>query len=242
MKRLLDLFSGAGGCTRGYQMAGFYTVGVDKVFQPRYVGDYFIQADVMEWLPVAIETGYIDGFDVIHASPPCLLDNEMSRGRWQKKRLEHPDLIGPVRDLLIKTGKPYVIENVAGARHKFDSHLMLCGTMFGLETSHGNHLERHRYFEVFPHFLIMQRPCSHGRGSPIGVHGGGQHPKRRRLPAIGVYGNSGGSSSPAGTSFFGVDARREAMGIDWMTNDELSQAIPPKFTEYIGRKLLEAIE
>jgi hypothetical protein len=31
------------------------------------------------------------------------------------------------------------------------------------------------------------------------------------------------------------------MGIDWMTRDELAQAIPPAYTEFIGTQLLNVI-
>jgi DNA (cytosine-5)-methyltransferase 1 len=31
------------------------------------------------------------------------------------------------------------------------------------------------------------------------------------------------------------------MGIDWMNNAELSQAIPPAYTEYIGQFLMQEV-
>jgi DNA (cytosine-5)-methyltransferase 1 len=239
--KLLDLYSGAGGAAMGYHLAGFTDItGVDMVDQPRYPFN-FIQADALEYLHIAIDTGEIEEYDLIHASPPCKLDNVMSRGRWKEKRLKHADLIEPTIELLKETGKPYVVENVSGARHKFASHLMLCGTMFGLQTVQGNQLWRHRYFEIYPHILVLQPPCNHNTGSPIGVHGGGQHPNRRIRP-VGVYGSTGGSSDRDDKSFFGIEARREVMEISWMTNKELTQAIPPAYTRFISEQLIKHLE
>lgn len=229
---LLDLFCKAGGASMGYYRAGFDVVGIDIERQKNYPFG-FIQADVMEWLPAAIASGEIELFDVIAASPPCLFDNGLSRGRWKEKRLKHPDLIRPVRALLQKSGRPYVIENVAGARHKYDSHLMLCGTMFDLKSEFGNQLQRHRYFEIFPHILILQPPCQHNKLSTIGVYGGGQHPARRT--------RANGSAQEQVDDDFGVSQRRIAMGINWMPGSELNQAIPPAYTEFIGRKMRELL-
>jgi DNA (cytosine-5)-methyltransferase 1 len=162
----------------------------------------------------------------------------MRRGRWQDR--EHADLLAPTRDLLIAIGKPYVIENVIGA--KLINPILLCGTMFGLQTRAGAQLRRHRLFELsWPLGCLLpahyHKPCV----SVIGVYGGGQHPQRRRVPVtIGVYGHAGGSSSRdyLDCKCFTTQARREAMGIDWMTGDELSQAIPPAYTEFVGRQLV----
>ena len=235
--KLLDLFCGAGGAAMGYYEAGFTEiVGVDLAPQPHYPFP-FIQTDALQYIA---EHGH--EFDAIHASPPCQLYSAMRRGRW-KDRL-HPDLIAPTRELLIASGKPYVIENVEGARNKMISPIKLCGTIFGLKTRAGAQLRRHRYFE-YSFSMIFTPPCSHLRGaSVIGVYGGGQHPQRRRIPAtIGVYGHSSGSSKQDYLDFscFTVQDRREAMGIDWMTGDELSQAIPPAYTRYVGKHLLGSI-
>jgi DNA (cytosine-5)-methyltransferase 1 len=227
MPRLLDLFCGAGGCGMGYHRAGFDVVGVDLKNQKRYPFE-FHQGDAVAFLA---EHGH--EFDAIHASPPCQKFSAMTK-RWGRQD-EHPDLVGPIRELLKSLGKPYVIENVVGS--PLIDPLMLCGTMFGLQTSEGSQLRRHRLFESNC-VLLSPGSCQHNDGSAIGVYGGGQHPNRRRPATIGIWGNSGGSSKRDGLDHYGVDARKEAMGIDWMTGPELSQAIPPAYTEFIGRQLM----
>lgn len=229
--KLLDLFCGAGGAAMGYRRAGFTDItGVDIIPQKRYPFK-FIQADAM--------TFPLEGYDLIHASPPCQLFSVMRRGRWQNR--DHPDLLGPMRDRLLKTGIPYVIENVEGARKHMIQPVRLCGTMFGLQTKAGSQLRRHRCFECS--FTVGLTPmCQHAKNaSVIGVYGGGQHPQRRRIPAtIGVYWNSGGSSKRDDLDFscFTTEDRRSAMGIYWMTGKELSQAIPPAYTEWLGRQFI----
>jgi DNA (cytosine-5)-methyltransferase 1 len=228
--RLLDAFCGAGGATRGYQLAGFHVTGVDIKPQPRYVGEAFHQADALEFIG---EHGH--EFDVIHASPPCQAFTALN-SMWNSR--EHPDLLTPCRELLRSIGCPYVIENVPGA--PMNDYLILCGTMFGLGTGDAE-LRRHRHFETNP--AIYFRPmCNHG-GRVIGVYGGHGRDRRRIRPAtVGVYGSAGGRSVRDGTQQFSTDERREAMGIDWMSGAELSQAIPPAYTEYIGKQLRAALE
>lgn len=214
---LLDLFSGAGGCTKGYQMAGFKVRGVDNRQQPRYVGNHFIQADALEYLEGLIASGEIEEFDAIHASPPCQAYS-ITRNNGRVK--ESPELIEPVREILRRTGIPYVIENVAGAPLEWP--VMLCGASFGLRTGVFD-LPRHRYFES--NIRLFALPCSHRRGFTIGVYGGGTNAWHRMKWGRCV----------------GVKECREAMAIDWMNRQELNQAIPPAYTEFIGHQLLHAI-
>ena len=234
--RLLDLFCGAGGAGTGYYRTGFDVVGVDIAKQAHYPFE-FHQADALEYLA---EHGY--EYDAIHASPPCQRYSAMTNGRWQDRVNDHPDLIAPTRELLIASGKPYVIENVGGARRLLVNPVILCGTMFGLQTKHGSQLRRHRYFETDA-LVWNTLTCQHNDTSAIGVYGGGQNPARRRiLSTIGVYGNAGGSSERDGLILFGTQDRRDAMGIDWMTGKELTQAIPPVYCEFIGKYLMKELE
>lgn len=226
--RILDLCCKAGGAAMGYHRAGFEVVGVDIEPQPRYPFE-FHQADAITFLRL-----HHSEFDCFHASPPCQKFSAMTK-RWKGRSEEHEDLVGVTREHFKLIGKPYVIENVPGA--PLIDPIMLCGTMFKLETAQGNQLRRHRLFEM-PWFSGLVPNCAHNTASAVGVHGGGQHPNRRRT--IGVYGNAGGSSKRDGVSFFGIEARKEVMGIDWMTGSELNQAIPPAYTEWVGRRLMEA--
>jgi DNA (cytosine-5)-methyltransferase 1 len=134
--RLLDLFCGDGGATKGYQNAGFYVVGVDIRPMPRYCGDEFYQADAIEFLEK-----HGREYDAIHASPVCKAFTSL-QAIWKN---DHPDYITPIRPMLKDTGKPFVIENVKGA--PLVNAFMLCGTMFGLR------LFRHRLFET--NFFVM---------------------------------------------------------------------------------------
>jgi DNA (cytosine-5)-methyltransferase 1 len=231
--RLLDLFCGAGGAAMGYHRAGFDVVGVDLAHQPRFPFE-FHQADAL--------TFPLDGFDAIHASPPCQAWSTMRRGLWKDR--EHPELIEPIRARLLAAGVPYVIENVANARRLLVNPVFLCGTMFGLGTSDGNQLRRHRYFEC-SFGLALAPPCVHNGYSAGPVYGGGQngdyHTPRRKPKTVGVWGHAGGSSNRDNVAQFDTAARREAMGIDWMTGKELSESIPPAYTEWIGRALLAAL-
>jgi DNA (cytosine-5)-methyltransferase 1 len=229
--RLLDLFCGAGGAAMGYHRAGFDVVGVDIRPQPRYPFE-FHQGDAMTW-PLD------EGCDAIHASPPCQAYSPM---RNMPTAREHPELLDPVRARLVAWGGPSVIENVEGA--PMVDYITLCGSAFALGVQDAE-LRRHRRFEIRPEWPLMIPPCAHGlRFSTIGVYGhSGGYSKRIRAKVIGVYGEHGRDrrrtrQEPQG---FPTEARREAMGIDWMTGEELTQAIPPAYTEWIGQHLIAAL-
>jgi DNA (cytosine-5)-methyltransferase 1 len=158
--RLLDAFCGPGGCSVGYALAGFDVTGVDCALQPRYPFA-FVRADAMEYIA---EHGH--EYDVIHASPPC--QAYCAATAWRGDRSRHPDLIGPVRELLRATGKPYVIENVQEARRRLHFPILLCGSMFGLR------VQRHRYFEAPSLPLTLTPDCRHRPDDYSFDHGGKQ--------------------------------------------------------------------
>lgn len=224
--RALDLFCCAGGAGMGLHRAGFDVVGVDIKAQPRYPFE-FHQGDALAF-PV-------DGFDFIWASPPCQAHTAMKTMHNAKA---HLDLIPETRAKLIASGIPYVIENVMGA--PLIDPFTLCGTMFGLGVEDAD-LQRHRGFE--PSFDIGLLPqCNHGGRATIGLYGG--HVRNRKRRTIGIYGEGARDSRrkfDKGVSDFTAAQGREAMGIDWMTLAELSQAIPPAYSEFIGRAALDHI-
>ena len=238
-KRLaLDLFCGAGGVSMGLHRAGFEVIGVDINPQKNYPFR-FVQADALS------PPFDLSRFDFIWASPPCQAHTAL---KTMYNAKAHFDLIPATRAMLTASGKPWCIENVPGAA-TLNPHVMLCGTMFGLGTGDAE-LRRHRLFEMSFPMLIMTPRCSHyERGRVVGVYGGHGRDRRRMRPAtVGVYGDGNRRDyrrNPAGpvrdgTQQFSAAERAEAMGINWMTGNELSQAIPPAYSEFIGRRFLDA--
>lgn len=215
--KLLDLFCGAGGCSVGYYRAGFDVVGVDINPQPRYPFT-FIQGDALEYCR---EHGH--EFDVIHASPPC---QAYSVANNIHGRTDHPDLIDETRAALIAAGKPYVIENVPGS--PLVNPAQICGLSLGLN------VKRHRLFES--NLMILGTPCGKHTGDWLLVFG---HTVLERGHVVGVAKGGGPVIRRKHTT---TERGRDAMGIPWMTRDELSQAIPPAYTEFIGRQLFQALD
>lgn len=201
VRRILDLYCKAGGASMGLHRAfpDAEIVGVDIEPQPRYPFT-FIRHDAM--------TFNLDGFDFIWSSPPCQRYSNMTR-RWKGRNRNHPDLIAPTRDRLIRSGKTYVIENVIGS--PLIDPVLLCGSMFGLK------VRRHRLFET-SFFILRPMKCNHRIAGRV----------------VGVYGHAGGRSHRDGISFQGTNGWRDAMGIDWMTGNELAEAIPPAYSEWVG--------
>lgn len=216
--KALDLFCGAGGATRGLMDAGCHVTGVDLMPQPRYCGDEFVRFDALAFLrSVRANKGV---YDFIWASPPCQKHTAL---KTMHNALPHIDLIAPTRELLKATGLPYVIENVVGA--PLVNPVCLCGSMFGLTTPCGAELRRHRIFEAS--FPISAPACAHRADADvIGIYGG--HYRNRRRAA--------GRNREAPD--FTADDGRSAMGIDWMTGSELSQAIPPAYSHFIAMQWL----
>lgn len=217
--RLLDLFCGAGGAAMGYHRVGFEVVGVDLVPQPHYPFT-FIQGDALRFLERALSHPMGDeaDFEAIHASPPC---QAYSHGavRFRNEGKEYPDLLAATRDLLERTGLPWVIENVPGAPMRAD--FKICGCQVGLDE-----LRRVRWFETSWGGFALTHPCGHDAAKPVVSVTGHGNPTWTRERFKTVYGRT-----PKITDY------RRAMGIDWMNRDELSQAIPPAYTELVGRQL-----
>lgn len=190
----------------GYHRAGFDVVGVDINPQPHYPFE-FHQGDAMTWP--------LDGFDAIHASPPC---QAYSITKSLRKR-EHPELVAATRERLIAAGVPWVIENVVGAPLR--NPVVLCGSMFALR------VYRHRLFECEPPIYFPPFGCNHTFPMPASK---GQYHTLEKGEYITAVGHN-----------FSAASGRIAMQIDWMTRDEMAQAIPPAYTEFIGSQLLASM-
>lgn len=201
--RILDAYCCQGGAGEGYRLAGFDVTGVDIDPQPRNP-HLFIQSDAINYIR---KHGH--EFDAIHCSPPCQHDSACQRIQGR----DHADLIEPTRDALLELGKPYVIENVGGARAKLRSPVELCGSMFGLETY------RHRYFETSWPLIAPFHPPHVARQTKMG-----------RPVQPGEFGQFVGN-------FSGVDLARRVMDMPWANRDGLREAIPPSYTKYIGDHL-----
>ena len=213
---LLDLFCGAGGAARGYMDAGFYVVGVDIEPQPNYCGDEFYQADALDFL---VANGR--QFDARHASPPCQASCALIKGNQRATAGNHTNLIPETRALLAYFDGPSVIENVQGSDLRRD--LTLCGEMFGLGVI------RHRYFECS--FPVHQPAHKPHRGRVRGWRHGQYHDG----PYVAVYGDGGAKGT--------VAEWQQAMGIDWTdVRKEIAEAIPPAYSAFVGRQLMQAIE
>ena len=216
--RLLDLFCGAGGAAMGYYRAGFEVVGVDIKPQKHYPFE-FHQADAL--------TYPLEGFDAYHASPPCQrwtgLQDVTKKHTGKDVGLNHPDYIVPIRERFEAIGRPYVIENVTKCK-PLRTMIILCGASLGLRN-----IQRHRHFES--NVMMFQPKCSHTKESQI----------------FGVYGALDGrvvfkrKEYRATYAAKGIEHARQLLAIDWMDDGEIQQAIPPCYTEYIGKYLMQAV-
>jgi DNA (cytosine-5)-methyltransferase 1 len=210
----------------GYHRAGFEVVGVDVAPQPRYPFE-FVQADALGYL--ASRTWLeLQQYDALHASPPCQafsVGGNMWAGRLAPQKERHPDYLAATRDALEATGLPWVIENVPGAPLR--NAVTVCGYALGLG------VKRHRLFES--NRMLLVPPChSSHRGEWVSVFGGGALTRGK------VVAKSKGGANVTDRSHVRHAAASVAMGIGWMTRDELSQAIPPAYTELVGSQMLPA--
>lgn len=215
--RVLDLFCCQGGATRGYQLAGFCVSGVDVDPQPRYIGEGFYQADAVRF--VWNNLAWIrKNFALVSGSPPCQAWTaaQVIRGR------EHPELIVPTREAMRATGLPYVIENVGGAADELVDPVMLCGVDFGLQTA------RHRFFETGGFTFEALSPPHSERDHDV------RNTKMGRPFEPGKLRHYVGN-------FSGVQLARDDMRMQWANRDGLREAVPPAYTEHIGRALLASL-
>ncbi len=220
---LLDLFCGAGGAAVGYSRAGFEVIGVDVRPQPNYPFA-FDQSDAVDTLKHVLVNGSYGSvkIDAIHASPPC---QRYSSSTANKDK--HPDLVPEVQYLLrliyLRWGIPYVIENVE--RSPLFMPYRLCGSGLGLG------VRRHRLFET-SFDMDLPDTCDHKQqGTPVGVYGDHADTKEYRRP----------DGTRRGSKARSLEEAQEAMGIDWMDWNELTEAIPPAYTHVVGTHLMREL-
>ncbi|QUC62985.1 DNA methylase [Streptomyces sp. A2-16] len=210
--RVLDTYCCIGGATAGYRLAlpGCHVTGVDIQAQPDYCGDVFHQGDAIEYI-----RAHGHEYDFIHASPPCQGEGAPTKGTNRARNAAigrtYPRLIAPTRAALRATGRPFVMENVAGSEVRKD--LRLCGEMFGLAVL------MHRYFELGGWTTAQPAHPKHR-----GYVRGWRHGIYREGPYVGKA---------------TADEIRAAKRIDWSTDHlHLREALPPAYTEHIGRAFL----
>lgn len=228
--KLLDLYCGGGGAGMGYHRAGFEVVGVDINPQPNYPFT-FIQADALEYV-----AAHGHEYDAIHASPPCQ-QYSISTSFAKQKGATYSDLVTPTRELLDVTGKPYIIENVPGAPIRPD--ITLVGYIFGLKVI------RRRLFEL--NFFCLQPIIPPKKGSVyagdfVSVFGSGSWKPSNWSRKSQLKNGISTQILPAWRKKTIRETWAYAMGIDWhLTTKELSQSIPPAYTEFIGSELMRQL-
>lgn len=221
--RVLFLCSGAGGGDMGLHMAGFDVTGSDIEHHP----DYPFEMIVEDCLTISLE-----GYDAYAASPPC---QGYSRFRHRQDASGWPLLLGPIRERLAATGKPFFMENVEDAAWDMRDPIRLCGSAFGLR------IRRHRLFEA--NFPILGVPgCEHvwqDSHKPYQLYVGKSRTGGLGYRRSGIQQVYGGNHNVGGRSLF---YKSVAMGIDWMKEEDLNEAIPPAYTRFVGRSLMHAVQ
>jgi len=223
--KALDLFCGAGGSAMGLHNAGFEVIGIDINPELNYPFPWIV-ADAMpilkrmaaEGVSVLHEYGLDpEGIELIWASPPCQSFSAYRRKDPKRVGAEAKNLIARTRRYLDRIGLPYIIENVEAAPLK--NAIKLCGSSFGLD------VRRHRLFECS--FPVEAPPCDHALHVKRGKRfpGATNRPTGRYTCEVGVY-------------RIPLEVQQKAMGIDWMTLPELSQAIPPAYSEHLADEFL----
>jgi DNA (cytosine-5)-methyltransferase 1 len=238
--RCLDLFCCLGGASMGYHRAGFDVVGIDLFGDGYTQKRYPFQSIKMDWLE-ALER-YGESADFIHASPPCQRYSITNASR----RHDYPDLVGPVREALNALGKPWVMENVLRAP-LLDPKIELCGCMFNLTAIDTDgtklHLWRPRQFESN---VVLEQPRPGRRimrYSTIAAHSEEYHDYAW---VAGSYGGARRNRLEARNERKGgyvpsKAVQQQLMGIDWMPEKAMHQALPPVYTEFVGRQILAGL-
>jgi hypothetical protein len=244
----LDLYGRMGGAAKGYQRAGFYVISIDKDPQPGNPADEFIQDDALDVLRVLVQRGclWAPGLGqffrpvLVHTSPPCQAKNTATASnRARGIKDDHPDLVVPTRELLEKTGLPYVIEQPAASlKGTIRRDVTLCMDMFKGKLP-PPWVQKHRSFELGNWDLGGFRPIHSKHKGYVRGHRHGVVRTGPGAPYVAGYGKGGGKATAA--------ELRHAMGIDWMTGRsteeenrfDLCEAIPPAYTEWLGRQFLE---
>lgn len=218
--RLLDLFCGAGGAAMGYHRAGFEVVGVDINPQPHYPFE-FHQGDALTWP--------LQGFDAIHASPPCQFFTQM-RASWRARGVDdgYRDLLTPMLARLRGIDAPWVVENVVGAGRHMQTTVRLHGGMFGLR------VHRPRLFESN---ILILAPTAPLVREPIGVYDKGPRGTTHHRTRLNGNGKGRSEMRIART----LEEAQDAMGMDWADWHGTKEAIPPAYTLHIGMQLMAAL-
>lgn len=227
--KLLDLFSCAGGAAMGYSRAGFDVYCVDKDPQPNnpfplHQGDALaVMARLLlgDSVPFTHRDGRVEllalrDMAAVHASPPCQLFTAYRR-RGGGVGDSYLNLIPETRSFVLTAGLPYVIENVEQARRELHQPARYCGSSFGLD------VRRHRLFES--NMTLTPPPCDHSWQTPRFTPASNRTNLRRTVE-VGVW-------------RIPLAVQQKAMGMEWTTLRELSEAIPPAYAEHIGRQLID---
>lgn len=157
----------------------------------------------------------LDGFAAIHASPPC--EAYTHARRLHAEGPDYPDLLGPTRDRLSALNVPWVLENVPGSPIR--AQLLLCGTMFELI------VHRHRYFELNWSAPLAPFQCTKTqvrKGEAISYFGGKTHGRQR-------------------LGYRNETIWANAAGLEHIKSRKCRKAIPPAYTEWLGRQLMEVL-
>jgi DNA (cytosine-5)-methyltransferase 1 len=227
--RILDLFCGEGGAGWGYHLAGFEVVGVDN--DPARLAHYPFESHGGDAIELLLAHGH--EFDAVHASPTC---TGYSRGTVAipDRVARYDRLIAATREALQAVGRPYVIENVEGARRELRSPVLLCGRQFGLSTVDTDGtplvLDRHRLFESNMLLMAPEHPTHDRRLQVAGAYGGARRDKHeaRHIRKGGYVPRD-------------LGVLRSLLGTPWMSEQGCFLSIPPAYTEFLGAQLLAAL-